>query len=158
MKWMMILGTVLIALLIGLIYLGPYRFFIVVSGSMEPEILTGSLILVDQANSEPVTGDVITFQHGDTVVTHRVVQTTPEGYETKGDANKRKDDGIVSRGQVIGTCVGSIPYLGYVCSWFRTRTGKILICLLAVEWMLVKTLFYRCRQKTISAEESISAK
>ena len=69
--------------------------YVVLSGSMEPEIPTGSVVVVDGRKKEWNPGDVITYRRGNMVVTHRIVEKSEEGYCTKGDANAEEDAGIV---------------------------------------------------------------
>lgn len=69
--------------------------YVVLSGSMEPEIPTGSVVVVDGRKKEWNPGDVITYRRGNMVVTHRIVEKSEEGYYTKGDANAEEDAGIV---------------------------------------------------------------
>ena len=66
---------------------------IVESGSMEPSIMTGALVIVRPAESYQI-GDVIMFNDRGARVptTHRVVDTYSQGgrtwFVTKGDANE----------------------------------------------------------------------
>ena len=68
--------------------------YIVMSASMEPEIQTGSLCFVDTKYpySDIKDNDIIAFQtESDMFVTHRAIDVTEEGIETKGDANDISD-------------------------------------------------------------------
>ena len=47
--------------------------YVVLSGSMEPEIPTGSVVVVDGRKKEWNPGDVITYRRGNMVVTHRIL-------------------------------------------------------------------------------------
>ena len=92
------------------------RPFIVLSGSMEPEIPTGGVIFVD-TNAPPDqihVGDVITYYIKGTTVTHRVVAETASSVTTKGDANEQADLSPVSRNQILGRVLFHIPCLGYI--------------------------------------------
>ena len=60
---------------------------------MEPEIPTGSVVVVDGRKKEWNPGDVITYRRGNMVVTHRIVEKSEEGYYTKGDAKAEEDAG-----------------------------------------------------------------
>ena len=67
---------------------------IVLSGSMEPKIHTGSICFINKKvpYDKIKTGDIIAFKAGkNTMVTHRVISVTNAGFETKGDANKVSD-------------------------------------------------------------------
>lgn len=97
--------------------------YVVLSGSMEPVIKTGSIVLVQTREKNIKTGDIVLYQSGMQNVTHRIAGQTEEGYITKGDANKACDPIPVKRNQVKGKVAGSIPYLGYVVLFFRTPRG-----------------------------------
>src|SRR3989344_7094007 len=97
-----IFGTIVAVIAILLIIssfpiTGNYKLFIVQSGSMEPEILTGSVVVVKPSSSYKI-GDIITFgpvPKGKLPTTHRIVESRTENnltfYSTKGDANISKD-------------------------------------------------------------------
>ena len=81
-------------LLFAILLLAGIRPYVVLSGSMEPVIRTGSLCFVyRRADYEDIcTGDIIAFHvQGGNLVTHRVIAVTEEGLETKGDANELSD-------------------------------------------------------------------
>lgn len=121
-------------LLSGGFCLREIRPYIVLSGSMEPAISTGSLIFIQSGKKTPEVGDIIAFQLGDTTVTHRVTERKNEGYVTKGDANEKEDTGIVSPDRVLGICRGSVPWLGYGVNWLRKPSVRtILAGLLAMK-------------------------
>lgn len=98
--------------------------YIVLSGSMEPLIETGSLAYIDKKDADPIVGQVVAYQlpNGE-VVTHRIISENDDGtFTTKGDANDTEDMNSVSKDQVIGTYVTSIPKLGF----FLEKTSKII--------------------------------
>lgn len=99
--------------------------YVIVSGSMEPELPVGSLCMIDCQQKVPDKGDIISYKAGDSVITHRVIEVTDEGYVTKGDANDSKDPGVVKQKQVFGTCVFSIPKAGYAVMFFRSLKGIV---------------------------------
>ncbi len=86
---------------------------VVMSGSMEPAIGTGSLAFIDTSDREVFKGDVISFYAGDLMVTHRVVEITEQGYRTKGDNNDTADAGLVKDSSIEGKILFSIPKAGY---------------------------------------------
>lgn len=130
--------VVLIAIaLVGVKIFGiePY---VVLSGSMEPELPTGSLIYVTK--TDPATlkeGHIITFRlDGDTVVTHRIVEVLEENgqrsFRTKGDANDVEDSVPVTAGQLLGVPLFSLPGLGYLTAYITSPAGRyitIAVCL-----------------------------
>lgn len=130
--------VVLVAIaLVGVRLVGitPYT---ILSGSMEPNYPTGSLIYVKEANtSELEAGEVITFMMDeDTIATHRIVNVVPDEedpstlrFETQGDANEHPDSTLVHWKNVIGTPVFCIPYLGYFVSYIQSPPGLYIgIC------------------------------
>ena len=112
-----------------------YRILSVMSGSMEPKIKTGSLIVVKPAGEYNV-GDIISFKDinsndGKTIVTHRISNETEKNgaieFTTKGDANNASDSVPVRKEAVIGNSVLTMPYLGYLISCIKTLPGLIII-------------------------------
>ena len=126
---------------------GMYQFRVVNSGSMEPAIKTGGIVLIKQASSYKI-GDVLTFNgnfknaRGQKVpTTHRIVEIRVERgnpiYITKGDANEERDTREVLQSQVIGKVYFSVPYLGYAIETARTTYGflaLIIIPALIIVW------------------------
>lgn len=96
----------------------------VLSGSMEPHLSPGDLVVVRPVAAERIhSGDVVTFQprpDDPTLVTHRVlgVTTDAEGrrtFSTRGDANLRNDP-VVAQEQVRGKVVYALPWVGHANS------------------------------------------
>ncbi len=99
----------------GVVFLVGIRCYIVMSGSMEPAIPTGSVCFVNTCvkYEDIQEGDVIAFFHGGGMVTHRVLSVTDEGLETKGDANGRSDGITTGPENFHGKTIFHIPYVGY---------------------------------------------
>ncbi|MCW3488788.1 signal peptidase I [Dethiobacter alkaliphilus] len=89
------------------------RMLTVVSGSMEPQLATGTIIAVNQGENRLFApNDVITFHQDDILVTHRIIDVGyDEGffYITKGDANQKPDPAPVRPAQVMGRVVFVVP-------------------------------------------------
>jgi len=116
---------------------GGMNVKIVMSGSMEPAIKTGSIVLMRPAVHPVGVGDVITFgkdTRKDIPTTHRVLEfRSQEGqyvYKTKGDANTDADTNEVSQNLVIGKVIFSIPYLGYILDMAKKPIGFALLIVL----------------------------
>ncbi len=146
--------TILVALvvLVAIALVGVRIFglqvYTVLSGSMEPEFHTGSLIYVDEIDpAELKTGDIITFMlNEETVATHRIMGVVPDEedpsvlrFRTKGDANDAEDGKLVHYKNIIGTPVFSIPYLGYVADFIQEPPGTYIA--LAVGAIFVMLVF-----------------
>ncbi|HHV06699.1 MAG TPA: signal peptidase I [Firmicutes bacterium] len=116
--------------------LAGHKVLTVLSGSMEPAIHTGDIVIVRPLddNEEIKEGDIITFrtqEKADMLITHRVmgiiiINGAPAVYVTKGDANDAQDLATVARSQVVGTYAWRIPYFGYLVNFLRKPLGIIL--------------------------------
>ena len=114
---------------------------VVISGSMEPAVETGSLCLIDCQDRDIDKGDIIAFRQGDMTVTHRVVDVMDTGYLTKGDANEVADSWVVDPSDVFGTCVCSVPKLGYVVMFMKSATGLVLILTVLIAFAVAGQFF-----------------
>lgn len=134
---MVLIAMILLAILLAGPYAAGIKTYAVVSGSMEPALHTGSLAYVKPADaSEIKEGDIITFfmSGSSMVATHRVVNTDDKKREftTKGDANNTKDAPI-SFDSLVGKTLISIPYLGYLTMFIKTKQGMVLaVCILTL--------------------------
>lgn len=158
-KALNIISTILVAVVVALaILLVGFRFigfdtYVVLSGSMEPEYKTGSLIYAREVEPQDVEiGDVITFQLADseTSVTHRVVDIQGEGEElqfiTKGDNNDDIDPSPVPADRLMGEVKFCIPGFGYFANYiqnppglyFAAGVGVILIILMFLTDALIE--------------------
>ena len=123
------------------------RVFSVLSGSMEPNYPTGSLIFVQEVDPFTLSeGDVITFLLDEvTVATHRIVDVVPDEtdppvvrFQTKGDANEAPDGSLVHYKNVIGSPVFCVPELGYVMNYIQHPPGLyVAIAVFAVLLLLM---------------------
>ena len=111
--------------------LAGYEVYEVISGSMEPEIPTGSLVYVKWTEPEQIeAGDVIAFYgEKDTgaVITHRVVQNQVVSgqFITKGDANEKEDLAPVEYDRYMGKVTLALPRLGALLGRVVTVSGRI---------------------------------
>lgn len=106
---------------------------IVISGSMEPEIRKGNLAYINEniEYEDIKEGDIISYNLGKTKVLHRVIAITDNGLITKGDHNDNADFGIVTKNQVNGKYLFSVPLLGYVLL-FILKYKFMFICFIII--------------------------
>jgi signal peptidase len=131
-----VLGTlVLIAAVIPFVVfavpqvVGANHGFVILSGSMEPTMSPGDVVIVDASGGVEV-GDVITFWDGREVpTTHRVTEVRDGQFLTQGDANQNPDSQPVSPEDVLGTVAFTIPLIGYVILWVNTPVGYVTLVL-----------------------------
>ncbi len=142
-------GALILALLIvsSLCLVVPrafgYEAYTVVSGSMAPEIPTGSVVYVRPVEPESVrAGDVIAFQAGRSAVVHRVVENQSEesSFITKGDANDTIDLSAVPYSQLLGEVALHLPWIGSVLLLYADVSRKGILIGLALIGMLLLIL------------------
>lgn len=124
---------------------GAKDALIVKSGSMEPNIPTGSVIIVEGVNTSKLqVDDIITFQSGTNqgepvYTTHRIinVQETSDGlrFQTKGDNNEDPDPEPVLPENVYAKHVATIPQFGYLLNMIRG--GDALLALILVPAVII---------------------
>ena len=144
-KILKIIGNILMILVIlaclpvALPKLVGIQSFNVISGSMEPSISVGSIVYVKSVDaSEIQKDDVIAFESGASVVTHRVVGILEDGsFTTKGDANKVEDFKPVHFKDVIGKVEFHMPVFGYIAAWISEITGKIVAVMVLIVGLIL---------------------
>ncbi len=121
---------------------GGVRPLIVLSGSMEPKMPVGSVVVAKSTNPTSLkVGDIVTYFRAQAngsstgvLVTHRIKQVVGSGsslsFITQGDANNTPDGTPVLASQVVGRVFLIVPYAGYVTRFVRTPLGLILLILL----------------------------
>ena len=114
-----------------------YGKAVVISGSMEPAILPGDFIVIHRQENYDV-GDIVTYQTNGRPVTHRIVEKTPGGYITQGDANNTCDREI-GKEQIIGRVVKTISGAGNVILFFQNPVWILMLfAVIAAPWLLQK--------------------
>lgn len=115
---------------------GSFKFLAVQSGSMEPSIKTGSVVVVKPVVDYKI-NDVITVSepaNPKVSVTHRIVEIKEtEGntlYVTKGDANTSSDVEERPRENVLGKVLFSVPFIGYPIGYAKTRNGLLILIII----------------------------
>ena len=133
------------------------RSFSVMSGSMEPNISTGDLVITKAISPRDAdTGDIVTFNDPEKqgrLLTHRVASSRPAAdnysFVTKGDANNTVERWSVPAEGTIGQVVFRLPKLGYVLSFTKTpaaRMALITIPAVLLAWFALVSI-WRPRRK-----------
>jgi signal peptidase len=134
----------------------PYfgnKALIVRSGSMQPAIGVGDLVVVHQSSriTAPApgifpkykVGDIVAFSGGNSKVltTHRIVNVaTVDGkisYQTRGDANNAPDDNQVSEDKILGKTTIKIAGLGKIFTIAKTRNGFLALVVLPAVMVII---------------------
>jgi signal peptidase len=122
---------------------GNYKVLVVQSGSMEPKIKTGSMVVVKPAQDFKI-GDVITFgpySKTKAPTTHRIYDMKVVGgeavYITKGDANNAPDTREIKKADIVGKVLFSVPYLGYAVDFAKKPIGFALLIIVPAALIIV---------------------
>jgi len=128
------LATIALLLIISIFPItGNIKFMVVQSGSMEPAIKMGSVVMIKPANDYKI-GDIITFGEVTRIkspTTHRIYDMKViEGkpiYITRGDANNAPDQKEIQKRDILGKVLLNVPYLGFAIDFAKKPIGFILI-------------------------------
>jgi len=112
---------------------GNYKVLTVLSGSMQPAIKMGSVVVVRPASDYKI-GDIITFgpySKTKPPTTHRIADIKVVNgqpiYITKGDANNAPDTREIQKKDVVGKVLFDAPYVGFAVDVARKPFGFALI-------------------------------
>ncbi len=97
--------------LVNLIPSSPLRAVVVRSGSMEPTIKVGDVVLILRRNSY-LPREVVLYRRGGKFILHRLVSQQNGLWQTRGDANPTIDLSLVAPSQIMGRAILTIPWLG----------------------------------------------
>lgn len=119
---------------------------VILSGSMEPRIHVGDIVVTRTVPGTTVTkGQVITVKdpdHPEKTRTHRVLRRAADGtIVTKGDANPQADSSHISNHDVLGLGVVRVPFVGRPAFWLAEQNWLALgATSLFLGWCLVTVL------------------
>lgn len=135
-NWLVNIITALAVLLVGFAFFAP-RFGInihpVLSGSMEPALKVGGVVITKQIGLDQVKrGDIISYKIDAQRITHRVVEVSKSGgkvqFRTKGDANEEPDPyAVIPKTEKVPKVVGYVPYFGFLAGFMKDRTHFLLL-------------------------------
>ena len=133
--WTAVACAAAVMLAIGLPYAFGFKSFTVMSGSMEPAIGTGAVVVERPiAPREARVGDVVTFKDPEgtgRLITHRVTSVRLRGdgarFVTKGDANNTAERWNVPADGSIGRVAYDVPKVGYLMVHAGGRYGRLLL-------------------------------
>ncbi len=161
----------LVGLFLILVVFSPklgYKIVIIQSGSMEPVIKTGGMVLIKKSNTYNK-GDIITFiKNRKETITHRIVYSLKNNrgeitYKTKGDNNNTEDLGLVPKQNVLGKVLLTIPYIGWGIQFLKTRTGATIliiipaICFIILEIIKIRKEIKRMKTKNLENKNTKSS-
>jgi signal peptidase len=110
--------------------IGGFRVFTIVTGSMEPELTVGDVILVQETSFEKLKlKDVVTYESkgqgtDGMIITHRIIDLDSASKKiiTKGDANDVEDPSI-DDSQVYGKVIYKFTAISLLTKLVRNKYG-----------------------------------
>lgn len=168
MQTIIMIVVVIIAVLVfwfglSFIFGTDHPVLAVASGSMEPVLYAGDLIVIEgipdvndiyaaPASSNPP-GDIVVYQGTRELIVHRVIDKTVSNngvitFIFHGDANPPGANEQVNQARIVGRYVGfKIPWLGHVALFFDPLERKIAFVGLWVIILLIVELIPEVRKK-----------
>lgn len=135
-----IIGVFLLATLFPI--KNNYQVKIVLSGSMEPKIKTGSVVIIKPAKQYNV-NDVVLFGKDtkkDIPTTHRIISSRAvDGvmlYTTKGDANNSPDTTEIRLSDIHGKVLFDVPYMGYIIDFVKKPVGMVIVIIIPAIYII----------------------
>ena len=112
-----------------------FKNYIIVSGSMEPTIHVGDAIFIKEVAQDKIkVNDIISFQDGDTITTHRIVKMENENgiirYTTKGDNNHAEDKDKIVYSKIEGVYQFKISGFGKVNEVLKSKITLVIIIII----------------------------
>ncbi len=107
---------------------------VVMSGSMEPEIMIDDVIVV-VASDEYAVDDVVVFQQKGLLVVHKIISIDGDMVTTQGTANNTPDPPM-DVSNVKGKVLFTIKGLGAMVTWIKSPIGTFCILGFAVVFLL----------------------
>lgn len=144
-----------------------YRYYVVLTPSMEPELSVGDVVVVKLSNADEIAvGDVITFNPSsetDAYLTHRVTQVLEDYqgtgvtcFRTKGDANEIEDSFLVDSSRLIGKEAFHIPGIGYIIRFVQLKWYFVIPLVIMIFVFLELVRIYLSADKSEDDEKSVS--
>lgn len=116
------------------------RLYVIMSGSMEPTIMTKQAIITEEIK-EPQVGDVIAFGKDDFITVHRIIKVYTEGdkklYQTKGDNNNAEDKELVSKDIIKGKVKYILPGVGETILFLQQHLILLVVAIGALIIIIV---------------------
>ncbi len=132
------IATYIVIILIGIV--AAQHMNVVVSGSMEPVMYRGDIVIVNKNPNTVQVGDIAiysgTWPHGvPEDIIHRIIligqlSNGTTAMEFKGDNNPSPDPDVVYPNQIVAKVVTInehpliLPKIGYISIWFKELMGQ----------------------------------
>jgi signal peptidase len=125
---------------------------VVLSGSMEPALYPGDVVLIRRQAAEAYrVGDIATYLDGATVYTHRIAAVQDGLYTMKGDANNTTDE-VITADRLLGKVVLIIPKLGYLILFIKRPAGMAVMAAAVLLAAYSGVIIQKLRKKPVGAK------
>lgn len=132
-----------------------FAFLVVTTGSMEPEINAGELIIIKEFDKYEI-GDIVTFiDKDDFLVTHRIICLNEEKMITKGDNNNLLDE-EVSLNNIKGKVIIHSKILGFFVLYLLKPLVFIYVITIII-LNIIRSLWRDEREDKINEENKIES-
>lgn len=153
-----LVALLLINLIVCRVQNKPVSFFgmsfaVVQTNSMEPEIMTGDLIVFKKVEYGSLkVGDNIVFKADENfrdgsgnsmsglTIVHKIAEITEDGIVTRGVNNYRDDGGFRTDDEIYGICTANSAGWGKVFSFLGKYGILIIIALIAIPVIVTQTI------------------
>lgn len=145
-----------------------YNAYVVLTGSMIPEIMPKDVVITKQRDAKELeVNDIITFVSSDPrlsniIVTHRIKNkyydstTGKYTFQTKGDNNNVEDFSLAQEQNIIGEVIYKIPKLGYIQELLATKGGLIIIVLIPCLTILSYDIVKLCKRASTKKKNKMN--
>ena len=111
------------------------KTYVIISGSMEPNIKIGDIVITEKVKENLEIGDIISYRKGSSVITHRISQIIEKEngekvYKTKGDNNNTEDSEEITTENIEGKVVKKIPKIGKVTILLHNKLISIIVLII----------------------------
>ena len=135
-----------------------YSSLVIISGSMSGTMEVDDLIIIKDKKEYKI-GDIVTFmKEGDKApTTHRIILYDENGnYITKGDANNVRDAVAVSKEEIFGEVILTVPKYAKFLRWLSEEGGWLYVGSVFVILVLGTVILKSDNSEEALAEEASS--
>ena len=120
------------------------KTFVVVSGSMEPELSIGDIVK-ETGKNQLMEKDIISYREDQKIITHRIYSIMLVNgdimYQTKGDSNNLFDNQLVKYDDIEGKVIFIIPKLGNILIFLQNK--NIIMFIIIIYYILMLGMLYK---------------
>ncbi|MDN3311135.1 signal peptidase I [Microbacterium oryzae] len=134
--YLLVMATLIVVAVLPLL-LG-WRPMVILSGSMEPTVSPGDVVLVSDVPEGETYGegmviafDTVSVEDQPVVKVHRITEVRDDGFVTQGDANADRDSGVRIEADVRGAGRLLVPFIGSPVYWMGHDLPALAAWLLA---------------------------